>query len=164
MQEKVAITENTNVGELHDELLQIGSKLVVKTAQLISENNIKTFPQKDLESKSAPKIYTETCKIDWSKPLNEIYNLIRGLNPYPAAWSFLLNGEDKIKVKIFDVEKEVVNHSYTIGKMISSKNEIKIAVDNGLLKIKSLQLAGKRKMDTKSLLNGYSFLSDAKML
>jgi methionyl-tRNA formyltransferase len=164
LQEEVAISKKMNVGELHDELMQIGSKLVIKTAQLISENSIKTFPQKELESKAAPKIYTETCKIDWNKPLNDIYNLIRGLNPYPSAWCFLLNGEVKIKVKIFDIEKELVNHNYSNGTIISSKNEIKIATADGLLKIKSLQLAGKRKMDAKSLLNGYNFLPNAKLL
>ncbi|MDX1827911.1 MAG: methionyl-tRNA formyltransferase [Lutibacter sp.] len=164
LQEEVAINENTNVGELHDILMDIGSKLVVKTTQLIAEDNIKTLPQIEKDSKSAPKIYTETCKINWNKPLNEIYNLIRGLNPYPAAWSLLLNENEEIKVKIFDVEKELINHTYNIGKVISTKNEIKIATANGFLKVNSLQLAGKRKMDAKSLLNGYSFSSNAKML
>ena len=164
LQEEVSIHENTNVGELHDILMNKGSKLVVKTTQLIAENNIKTIPQNEKDNKSAPKIYTETCKINWNKPLNEIYNLIRGLNPYPAAWCLLLNDTDEIKVKLFDVEKEIIEHNVTIGKIITTKKEIKIAVQEGFLKINSLQLAGKRKMDTKSLLNGFAFSANAKML
>lgn len=164
LQKEVTINENTNVGELHDILMNIGSQLVVKTTQLIAEDNIKTTPQVEKDNKPAPKIYTETCKINWNKPLNEIYNLIRGLNPYPAAWSLLLNDNEEIKVKIFDIEKELADHTYSIGKVISTKNEIKIATLNGYLIVKTLQLAGKRKMDAKSLLNGYHFSSNAKML
>jgi len=164
LQEEVTITEKLTAGELHDILMNIGSQLVVKTTQLIAEDNIKTIPQAHTDIKSAPKIYTETCKINWNKPLTKIYNLIRGLNPYPAAWSLLLNGDEEIKIKIFDVEKELITHTYDIGVIISNKSEIKIATINGFLKINSLQLAGKRKMDAKSLLNGYSFYTNAKML
>ncbi|MCF6181866.1 methionyl-tRNA formyltransferase [Lutibacter sp.] len=164
LQEEVSINKKITVGELHDQLMILGSELVVETTKLITEDNIKTIPQIESDIKFAPKIYTETCEINWNKSLNEIYNLIRGLNPYPTAWCLLLNNESEIKVKIYDVEKELISHNYTIGKIIATKKEIKIATSNGFLKINSLQLAGKRKMDTKSLLNGYSFSSNSKMV
>ncbi len=164
LQEEVSINKKTTVGKLHNQLMILGSELVVKTTKLIAEDNIKTIPQIESDIKFAPKIYTETCKINWNKPLNEIYNLIRGLNPYPTAWCLLLNNESEIKVKIYDVEKELISHNYIIGKIIATKKEIKIATSNGFLKINSLQLAGKRKMDTKNLLNGYSFSSNGKMV
>jgi methionyl-tRNA formyltransferase len=163
LQKKVTIDDKITVGELHDILMHIGSDLVVKTTKLIAKNNIKTIPQTKTQIKFAPKIHNETCKINWNKPLNEIYNLVRGLNPYPGAWSLLINEDRKFKVKIFDVEKEYTNHSYKVGKVSTSKKNIKIATKNGFLIINSLQIAGKRKMLAKDLLNGFSFSTDAKM-
>jgi methionyl-tRNA formyltransferase len=162
-QEEVSIGENETLGHLHDTLMNIGSKLVVKTVEAIKENKVTTTKQADIEEKAAPKIFNETCKIDWNNTLNNIYNLIRGLNPYPAAWTTLINNGEEIKMKIFDVKKEITNHNYELGKIISSKNEIKVAVNGGFLIIDSLQLSGKRKMDSKSLLNGFTFNENAKV-
>ena len=163
LQETVPIGENETCGELHDKLMAVGSKLVVKTVQLIKEGTATTIKQAEIEEKGAPKIYNETCEINWNDSLNNIYNFIRGLNPYPAAWTTLINNDEAIKVKIFDVKKEKVNHSYKLGSVVTSKNEIKVAVTNGFLIMDSLQLAGKRKMDSKSLLNGYAFQENAKL-
>ena len=164
LQEEIPISEDETVGGLHDKLMIIGSKLVVKTIQLISENTIKTTKQPEIEIKSAPKIFTETCKINWNANVNSIYNLIRGLNPYPTAWTTLINNNEEIKVKIFDVKKEVLKHSFTNGRIITSKNELKIATKDGFIIVESLQLAGKKKMDTKSLLNGFTFQNNSYML
>ncbi len=142
----------------------IGSKLVIETIKLIESNNVKVIEQPQKEGKIAPKIYTETCKINWNTSIKTIYNLIRGLNPYPAAWSILHQKNDTVKIKIYDVKTELVSHSYQNGKVISSKNEIKIAVKDGYVHIEKLQLAGKRKMDSKSLLNGFSFDENAYLL
>jgi len=161
LQEEVLIDETEIVGELHDKLMILGSKLVVKTVQQIEENNVQTFRQPEIEEKSAPKIFNETCNINWNAPLNTIYNLIRGLNPYPAAWTTLINNNETIKVKIYDVKKEVVEHHYKIGTLLTSKSEIKVAVNKGFLVIESLQLSGKRKMDSKSLLNGFRFYKNS---
>ncbi|RXP57672.1 methionyl-tRNA formyltransferase [Lutibacter sp. HS1-25] len=161
LQEEVLIGENETLGELHDKLMNIGSKLVVKTVQAIKEGTVTTTKQPEIEEKAAPKIFTDTCKINWNDSLNNIYNLIRGLNPYPAAWTTLINNNEEIKLKIFDVKKEEAIHQNKNGKIITSKNEIKVAVTNGYIILESLQLSGKRKMDSKSLLNGFSFNEQA---
>ena len=102
LQEEVLIDENEIVGELHDKLMLVGSNLVVKTIKKIEQGPVKTIKQPEIEEKPAPKIFSETCKINWENSLKNIYNLIRGLNPYPAAWTTLINNEEIIKVKIFD--------------------------------------------------------------
>jgi methionyl-tRNA formyltransferase len=164
LQEEVFIGANETVGELHDKLMTIGSKLVVKTVQLIKKGTVKTIKQPEIEEKAAPKIFNETCHINWNNSLNNIYNLIRGLNPYPAAWTTLINNNEEIKVKIYDVQKQIEEHNHETGSLIISKNLIKVAVKGGFLKINNLQLAGKRKMDAKSLLNGFTFTTNAKFL
>ena len=157
LQKETLIDGDETVGELHDKLMEIGSKLVVETVSLIKNGKVKTFKQPSEENKIAPKIFSETCKIDWSKPINEIYNLIRGLNPYPAAWTLLYNNSDEIKVKIYDVNKEIEIHQYKNGQIICSKNSLKVAVNKGFIVIESIQFANKKKMDVRSLLNGFQF-------
>lgn len=163
LQEEVSIGEHESLGELHDKLMEVGSKLVVKTVQQIEKGTVKTVKQADIEEKSAPKIFTETCRISWDDTLSNTYNLIRGLNPYPAAWTTLINNDEEIKVKIYGVKKELAPHHHKSGTVITSKNEIKIAVTNGYIIIESLQLAGKKQMDSKSLLNGFRFHENAFM-
>lgn len=163
LQEEVAIGDDETLGELHDKLMDFGSKLVVKTVQQIEKGTVKTFKQPAIEQKPAPKIFTETCKINWNDTLNNTYNLIRGLNPYPAAWTTLTNNSDEIKVKIYDVKKESASHQHKTGTIITSKNEIKVAVAGGYIILESLQLAGKKQMDSKSLLNGFRFHENAHM-
>lgn len=163
LQEEVLIGDNETLGGLHDTLMEVGSNLVVKTVQLIKDNEVKTFKQREIEEKAAPKIFNDTCEINWEDSLSNIYNLIRGLNPYPAAWTTLINNGNEIKLKIYDVNKEATNHNYNTGKLITTKSEIKIAVSNGFINIESLQLSGKRKMDSKSLLNGFEFKDNAKV-
>jgi methionyl-tRNA formyltransferase len=163
LQEEVNIGENETLGELHDKLMEAGSKLVVKTVQQIEKETVKTFKQPEIEEKAAPKIFTETCKINWNEPLSKIYNLIRGLNPYPAAWTTLVNNGDEIKVKIFGVKMEIASHQYKNGIVIASKNDLKVAASGGYIIIESLQLSGKKQMDSKSLLNGFRFSEKAFM-
>lgn len=163
LQEEVAIGEDEILGELHDKLMEVGSNLVVKTVQQIEKGTVNTFKQAEVEEKSAPKIFTETCKINWNDTLSNTYNLIRGLNPYPAAWTTLINNDDEIKVKIYDVNKESASHNHKTGTIITSKNEIKVAVAQGYLIIESLQLSGKKQMDSKGLLNGFRFHVNAFM-
>lgn len=161
LKEEVLIGDEEIVGELHDRLMNVGSQLVVKTVKLIESDTVTTIKQPELEEKSAPKIFTNTCKIDWTEPIDKIYNLIRGLNPYPAAWTTLINGNDEIKVKIYDVKKIIESNDLKPGTLHSNKHEIKIAVQNGFIVITSLQISGKKKMDSKSLLNGFKFHENA---
>lgn len=165
LQEDIAIDPEENAGSLHDKLMEIGSQLVLKTVALIEKEQPKTVSQKDNANiKTAHKLDKDNCKIDWNQPLDRIYNHIRGLSPYPGAWCTLVNGTDTLDVKIYKATKEITNHSNNIGRIIWTKNELKVAVTNGYILILDIKLPGKRSMDIKSLLNGYKFEDNAKML
>ncbi|MCF4101757.1 methionyl-tRNA formyltransferase [Gillisia sp. M10.2A] len=165
LQKEITISKEENVGELHDNLMIIGAKLVTDTLNLIKEDKVTTQKQVEHpELKDAPKLTKQNTQINWSKPLIEIYNHIRGLNPYPAAWCYLKNGEETLKVKLFEVEPLTESHNYSNGKILQEGKELKVAVSGGYLILKELQLPGKRKMKTKELLNGYQFDLDAKLL
>ncbi len=165
LKEEVLISKRETIGTLHDTLKNIGSNLVIKTVELIEENKVVAKKQDTSENlKSAPKLTKENTRINWNKSVEEIDALIRGLNPYPTAWSWLYNNKEESKVKIYSCEMEIENHNFKIGKVISTKKEIKIAVKNGYLNIKEIQIPGKRKMDVKSLLNGYYFDKNSKMM
>lgn len=165
LQEEITIDPQENAGSLHDKLMEMGSQLVLKTVSLIEMGQPKTTSQKDDATiKTAYKLDKDNCKIHWNQPLNAIYNHIRGLSPYPGAWCKLINGSDTLDVKIYKVEKETADHNKSIGSITWTKNELKVAVSNGYILIKEIKLPGKRTMDIKSLLNGYKFEMDAKML
>jgi len=165
LQEAVAIDSNETAGSLHDKLMHLGSKLVLKTVRLIEEGPVKTTPQTDSEViKTAHKLDKETCKIDWNAPLLLIYNKIRGLSPYPGAWCHLVNKENTVSVKILKCDYKIEKHPFPTGKIISANKELKVAAKNGFIIIEELQLPGKRNMDVKSLLNGYQFDDAAKIL
>ncbi len=164
LQEQTDISATMDVGELHDELMVLGSKLILKTIKLLQSPNYELLVQPKTERKMAPKLNKENCKIDWTASINNIYNQIRGLSPYPGAWSILSNKNEKIEVKIYRSEKKIERHNFSYGIIISNKKEIKIAARDGFLKILELKLAGKRQMDVRSLLNGFSFDEEAKML
>ncbi|WP_442266233.1 methionyl-tRNA formyltransferase [Tenacibaculum sp. ZS6-P6] len=164
LQKEIDITPNEIVGELHDKLMYLGADLVVETVDLIASENVTTTKQPELEEKAAPKLFPHNCKIDWSKSLNEIYNHIRGLNPYPAAWTTIINGEDEISAKIYGVSKQKENHNIEIGTILTTKKEIKVAVKDGFLIINEIKISGKKKLDAASLLNGFTFIDKAKAL
>ena len=164
LQEEIPVLNDETVGTLHDKLMFLGAELVAKTVNLIADGNIKTKKQPELEEKSAPKLHTENTKIDWSLSLDTIYNKIRGLNPFPSAWTILLNNEEEISAKIYEVEKIEESHNLEAGTIITSKKEIKVAVANGFINIKGIKLAGKKKMDATSLLNGFNFADNSKMI
>ncbi len=164
LQEKIDILETETVGSLHDKLMYLGANLVGKTVDLIAKGKVSTTKQPELEEKSAPKLHPENTKINWSDSLDNIYNTIRGLNPYPTAWTLIKNGDEEVSAKIYASEKISEIHYYEFGTLVLSKKEMKIAVKNGFINIKEIKLAGKKKMDAISLLNGYTFSDNAKML
>ena len=165
LQETVDIENDENAGILHDKLMYTGSDLVIKTVKLIENDKAKTTPQPNIKDiKTAYKLNKDNCKINWQDSIETIYNKIRGLSPYPAAWCVLKNGEDELDIKIYTVTKEFEEHALDIGSIITTKKEIKVAVQQGFIKILSIKLPGKKNMEAKSLLNGYTFNSDAKML
>ena len=164
LQQEISIKSDETVGTLHDKLMFLGANLVSQTVDLISTENFSTRKQPNLEEKSASKLNPENCKIDWTDSLDNIYNKIRGLNPFPAAWTILKNEDDEISSKIYAVRKEKREHSFICGKIIWTKKELKIAVKNGFIIVDEIKLSGKRKMDAKSLLNGFTFSTEAKFI
>ncbi|WP_338733478.1 methionyl-tRNA formyltransferase [Mangrovimonas cancribranchiae] len=165
LQKEVPIDFNENAGSLHDKLMHTGKELVIDTVQLIEQGNVKTTPQPQISNiKTAYKLNRDNCKIDWQKPIQDIYNKIRGLSPYPAAWTILKNGDEELDVKIYAASINEDSHTFDIGSVITTKKDIKIAVENGFVIIDDIKLPGKRKMKSKDLLNGYHFQENAKVL
>lgn len=153
-----------NAGELQDRLMNIGSKTVVETLEIIAKGNIITTIQNDsLDLKTAYKLNKENCKIDWNKSATEINNLIRGLSPYPSAWSMFTDKNEEWSVKIYAAKIISELHNNPIGSIICTKKEMKIAVKNGYIEIVSLQFPGKKRMTTAELLNGINFSKDARV-
>jgi methionyl-tRNA formyltransferase len=164
LQKEHTITSTDTAGDLHDHLMHLGSELVLQTIDLIKEGDVKTTPQPEIKGiKTAYKLNKDNCKIDWNESIDNIYNKVRGLSPYPAAWSLLINNGEELNVKIYKADKEIHEHSLSIGTIIFSKKEMKVAVKEGYIVLKEIKLPGKRKMDIISLLNGYNFSEDAKM-
>ncbi|MES2544415.1 MAG: methionyl-tRNA formyltransferase [Bacteroidota bacterium] len=159
---ETTISTEENAGQLHDRLMDIGSGAVIKTLDLIQKGNVTTTIQTDNEQiKTAYKLNKENCKIDWDKPADEIYNLIRGLSPYPSSWCFFKDNGQEWNVKIYEARMIMEAHPENTGKIISTKKEIKIAVKNGFIQILSLQFPGKKKMNTAEFLNGMVFSENA---
>ncbi len=164
LQKEVTIKEDEIVGQLHNRLMYLGANLVAETLDLIATGDVNTTKQPELEEKPAHKLFPHNCKINWSKSLNDVYNHIRGLNPYPAAWTTIKNGDEEISAKIYGVTKEFSEHDFTNGIIITSKKELKIAVKDGFLIVDQIKISGKKLMDAKSLLNGFQFDKGAKAL
>jgi len=160
---ETAIAPDENAGQLHDRLMQLGSEAVLETLALIEKGNVTTTIQKEnAEIKTAYKLNKENCKIDWTKPAIEIYNLIRGLSPYPSAWCFISDKNEEWNVKIHEAKMILEDHNYTIGSLICSKKEMKIAAKDGFIQVLSIQFPGKKKMSAPELLNGITFSKEAK--
>ena len=168
-QVKVPISDTDNVGDVHDRLMMLGGQLVVETVDNIINGTVTSVEQDDMlaegeDLRPAPKIFHDTCRIDWKgMNMKRIYDFIRGLSPYPAAWTELVNGDKVLSVKIFEAEKLPADSSqYSRGMILTDgKSEVKVAVDGGFLRVKTLQIAGKKKMQTEEFLRGYKFADDA---
>lgn len=161
---EIAIEPEESAGQLHNRLMLLGSETVIDTLKVIENGNVSTTIQEDdAEIKTAYKLNKENCKIDWTKSGDEINNLIRGLSPYPAAWTFLKDKDEELNVKIYEAKLIPEDHTHEIGSLISSKKEIKIAIQNGFIQLLSLQLPGKKRMLVAELLNGITFSETAKM-
>ncbi|WP_309609269.1 methionyl-tRNA formyltransferase [Flavobacterium sp.] len=158
LSKEIAISETENAGNLHDRLMILGSEAVSETLNLIAKKNVHTTIQEEYPNiKTAYKLDKENCKIDFSKNADEIYNLIRGLSPYPTAWCNFKDDDKEWNIKIYEAKKELFSHEYEVGKLITTKKEIKMAVLGGFIHIISLQFPGKKKMLAHELLNGINF-------
>ncbi len=166
-QEKIQMDENETAGDIHDKLMHIGAQLILKTVKAI-ENG--AYPQIDQSAlteadekiKLAPKIFKQDCRIDWSRSADEIHNQIRGLSPYPTAFTDFVSPDGKlILVKIFSSKKEKKSLNYPVGSIISdSKSFIKIAVKDGYILIEELQAAGKKRLAVNEFLRGFQLKND----
>lgn len=158
-QEKIKILPEENVGDIHDKLMHLGADMVVETVKAIEEGTVKTFPQPTGVYNPAPKIFKDTCRIDWSSPSEKIHNLVRGLSPYPAAWTTLTDErypETIMDVKIYETrlsESELPNGAP--GDIIILKDRLYISTGDTPIEVISLQPAGKKRMDSGSFLRGY---------
>jgi len=161
LQEKILIGENETAGELHDRLKELGAQTLVKTIKGLADDTLKEMPQSQIPNpksetlKHAPKIFTDTCKIDWNKPVDEVHNLIRGLSPFPGAFTFL---NEKL-LKIFRTEREHKRSSIPAGEFeTDGKTFLKFACSDGLISLKEIQMEGKKKMNVEDFLRGYKLL------
>lgn len=162
-QVRVPIADTDNVEIVYNRLMMLGGDLVLKTVDAILDGNVKTTPQEELaqieELRPAPKIFKETCRIDWTQGVKKVYDFVRGLSPYPAAWTELHQGEQApVMLKIFETEKQYCSHNYQPGSIDTDKKTyFRIATTDGYLNIRSLQLAGKKRMEVTDFLRGYRF-------
>ena len=156
-QEEIEINENDTAGIIHDKLSQAGSLLVLKTVEVIINGDAPRIQQNDTEASPAPKIFKEHCKLNWNKPAEQTHNQIRGLSPYPAAFTGYNNKIVKI-YKSVKTDKKSINKP---GSIISSKNELFVNCSDFLLGILELQLEGKKRLKTEEFLRGFEFPLDS---
>lgn len=153
--EKVAIGPKDNAGDLHDKLMQVGAVLLLKTVNALATGNPMGKPQAHLlgveELRHAPKIYKEDCRIRWDQPVEQVYNLVRGLSPYPTAFTSF----QQKKLKLFKVSMENATVNELPGTYLSDgKHYLKFAANDGYILVEELQLEGKKKMDVEEFLRG----------
>ena len=161
---EIPIDETENAGHLHDRLMELGSQTVIDTLALIEKGSVSTVIQKDTaNTRTAYKLNKENCKIDWTKSAQEINNLIRGLSPHPAAWSYFGDKNEEWNVKLYEAKIITEEHNYAVGSLICTKKEMRVAVKKGFIQILTLQFPGKKKMNTSEFLNGIVFSVDAKV-
>ena len=161
-QVKVPIADTDNVEVVYDKLMMLGGDLVLETVDAILSGTVKSIPQEEMfasesELRPAPKIFKETCRIDWNKGVKGVYDHVRGLSPYPAAWTELCLPEGgRQVVKIYETEKQFVEHALPVGSIdTDQKTYFRIAVKDGYINLLSIQLAGKKRMNVGDFLRGY---------
>lgn len=171
-QVRIPIADTDNVSVVHDKLMELGGRLVVETVDHILTDTIHPIPQEEMAVKGplhpAPKIFKETCKMDWQgRPLKPLYDFVRGLSPYPAAWSEMKDeATGKVyTLKIYETEKEPCVCHEPAGKVVSDgKTYLKVAVDGGYLRLKEIQLTGKKRMRIEDFLRGFRMPENLFML
>ena len=158
MQDKISIKDYENAGDIHDKLLHIGAPLIIKTLINLNKGNLRPKKQNLLKNlNKAPKLTSQNTRINWSMNLLQINNLIRGLSPFPGAWSEFSINNEIIRIKIFIAKIIIKNHDYKINSIIVQDGNIYISHKDGLLNCIEIQLSNKKRMTAKALLNGYIF-------
>ena len=169
-QERVPIADTDNVEIVYDKLMMLGGDLVLETVDAILAGTIHPIPQDELimpetELRPAPKIFKETCRIEWNKGVKRVYDFVRGLSPYPAAWTELVMPEGgRQVVKIYETEKLFASHSLPVGQVdTDGKTYFRIAVPDGYVNLITLQLAGKKRMAVADFLRGYRHVEGSRV-
>ena len=151
MQRSIPIHETDTTGDVHDRMMKVGAQVVLETVQIIEKGEVAFTPQDNSLVSKAPKLYHETCEIDWNQSTDTIYDFIRGLSPFPGAWTKYEDGE----MKVYWADRDTVEHDEEAGSMATDgKRYLRFASNDGYLYIKDLKVSGKRRMDVKSFLNG----------
>lgn len=162
LQKTEKILPDDSAGSLHDRLMVLGADLVVETCKQIEAGIVtRQVQDESKELKPAPKIHKDTCRIDWNTSIEAIYNHIRGLSPYPGAWTKLVNDGKADQMKIFKTEMEQAEHHHKVGKLLAAKKSLKVAVKDGYISLLELQLPGKRRMQVNEVLNGLNLEKEA---
>lgn len=157
LQESFPIGENDTAGEVHDKMKEIGAAVLVKTIKGLADGSLKETPQANVEIKHAPKIQTDTCRINWSQSVDNVFNFVRGLSPYPSAFTVM----NEKMLKIYKAKKETVFPSHTEGDYdTDGKTFLKFACTDGYLHLLEIQLEGKKKMGIEEFLRGYRFIGN----
>lgn len=166
-QKHLPIADTDDVGVVHDALMAIGAGLVTETVDLLLEGKVDAVPQEEFfkdaaELRPAPKIFKDTCRINWNQPLKKIYDFIRGLSPYPAAWTELVAPDgSRMALKVYKTEKHPASHDLVTGTIhTDAKSYIDVAVEDGYIRLLAVQLAGKKRMEVKDFLNGFKQIGD----
>lgn len=161
-QQRLPIAETDDAGMVHDALMVMGGRLVTETVDLILNDTADAIPQEAYYTeagtlRAAPKIFKETCRINWNSMVKDVCNFVRGLAPYPAAWTELISPEGEVRVlKVYQTEKINISHSFPVGSVhTDNKSFVDIAVPDGYIRLVSVQLAGKKRMPVAALLNGF---------
>lgn len=164
----IEIADTDNVGIIHDKLMMMGAEMVCETVDNIIADKVVAIPQEELMTdeplRPAPKIFKDTCHLDFTRSVEQLYNQVRGLSPYPAAWCEFVSPEgEAIGVKIFEAARHTCNHNLTPGTVVTDgKKNIEIACEDGYLQLLSLQLAGKKRLSAEELLRGFRLTNDYK--
>ena len=170
-QVKVPIADTDNVEIVYDKLMMLGGDLVLETVDKILDGTVSAIPQEEIirsetELRPAPKIFKETCRINWNTGVKKVYDFVRGLSPYPAAWTEICLPDGNCQVlKIFETQKEFTNHTLAIGTMdTDGKTYLRIAVEDGFVNLLSIQVAGKKRMPVSDFLRGYRVVEGSKVV
>jgi methionyl-tRNA formyltransferase len=168
LQEKVQITETDTAGTLHDRLMFIGSGLVLRTVEAITQGEVEPISQDQIQVPGdlplAPKISKTDCRINWTEPVGKIYDFVRGLNPYPAAWTILHSSDRSVKLKIFEVEKIEGTRYASPGRVVVIKNDLVIGAGDGSVVVRKIQAEGKKLMSGSEFVKGFRPAQEASCL
>ena len=168
-QERVPIADTDDAGTVHDRLMQLGGRVVTETVDAILADTAASIPQEQMAAsgslRPAPKIFKDTCRIDWSRPVKQVYDFVRGLSPYPAAWTELHQpGQEPVVLKVFETEKLPGHHDQPVGAvMTDGKTYLRVAAADGWVGIRSLQLPGKKRLHVDELLRGFRLVEPARV-